>query len=67
MAPERATTGACVASCSFCLFRLYAAALTLRLFPARFQADAAEAGVVVHDRAVCQSSAAAAGMDIKFL
>ena len=52
-------------TCRFCLFRLYAAALTVRLSLPRFQVDAAVAGVVGRSRAVCQGSAAAAGLDIK--
>ena len=48
------TAGACVVSCRFCLFRLYAAVLTLRLSPPRFQANAAAAGVVGCGKAVRQ-------------
>ena len=43
------------------LFRFYAAVLTPRPCPSRFQADAAVAGVVGRDRAVCQGTAVAAG------
>ena len=45
----------------FCLFRFYAAVLTPRPRPPRFQADAAAAGVVGRGRAICQGAAAAAG------
>ena len=53
-------------SCRFCLFRLYAAALTLCLSPSRFQADAAAAGAVDRDRAVRQGLASTDGLDISF-
>ena len=45
-------------SCRFCLFCFYAAVLTPRPCPPRFQADAAAAGVVGRDRAVRQGTAA---------
>ena len=56
-----ATTGSSLASHRFCLFCFYAAVLTPRPCPSRFQADAAAVGVVGRGRVIRQGTAAAAG------